>query len=200
MDINERHLDSSGSPGEPIRSASAWRPRGRRSRAGWLTVLVLGLALLSAGCGSSSSGAGSSSSNRTPTTATTPAARAKFVGHAGLAFGAFHRYVYHAFKTGSLGSRAQHNAAVVKAEAAVTAAAREVMLAKQAATGSTALRKLFAPLAALEPTLRGLATRLSHGHLTAADIKSANGQIAGVEQIGSAAGVRIFERAPALKQ
>jgi hypothetical protein len=174
--------------------------RRRRACAAALIGVVLTAGLVLAGCGTSSSissrATAAKASHRTPVTPTSPAERATFLGHAGLAFGAFHRYVYVPFRSGSLHNPAHQRLAAAQAGAAITAATREIMLAKQAAVGSTALRKLYAPLAALEPTLRALATNLHRGRVSGAAIKSANIEIAGVEQIGSAAGVKIFERTP----
>lgn len=175
----------------------------RRARAAALAAVLLAGALFVSACGTSATqpqATGAKVGHRTPVTSTSPAERARFVGHAGVAFGAFHRYVYVPFRSGSLVNPAHQRVAAVKAGAAIAAATREIMLAKQAAVGSTALRKLYGPLTSLEPTLRTLATNLQRGHVNPAAIRSANGEIAGVEQIGSAAGVRIFERAPALKR
>jgi hypothetical protein len=122
---------------------------------------------------------------------------ATFVGHAGLAFGIFHRYVYAPFRAGSLERPGRHKVVLAKAGAAAAAAAHEVVLAKQKAGQSTALRKLFGPLAALVPTLGGLATSLDRGHSDAAQIKLANGAIANIEKTGSVGGVKIAERVPA---
>jgi hypothetical protein len=172
----------------------------RRPAAACVLALIAALALLATGCGGSSSATRSSSTtvHRPPPTPTSPSERATFVGHAGLAFGTFHRYVYKPFKAGNLHNAAHNKVAFAKAAAATAATAHEVVAAKAAAGASTALRKLFAPLAALVPTLSGLATNLKHGHPDPADTKDANRAIASVEQIGSAAGVKISERAPAV--
>lgn len=72
-----------------------------------LPVLLVLLALTVAGCGSSSSSdsAASTSAAKT-TTASSPThlATAKFVLHAGLAFGAFHRYIYKPLRAGAFTS------------------------------------------------------------------------------------------------
>lgn len=122
---------------------------------------------------------------------------ARFTGHVGLAFGIFHRYVYAQLRGETLKGAAQRERAFAKASAAASAAARQVVLAKQSAEQSTALRKLFGPLAGLQSTLAGIATALHRGHSDAAGIKVANGSIAYIEQVGSVGGVKIVERAPA---
>jgi hypothetical protein len=171
----------------------------RRPACAFVLALIVALALLDTGCGGSSATQSSSTTvHRPPATPTSPGQRAMFVGHAGLAFGTFHRYVYKPFKAGNLRNSANNKLAFAKAAAATTATADEVVAAKQAAGASTALRKLFAPLAALAPTLGALETNLKHGHPDPADIKEANRAIASIKQIGSAAGVKISERAPAV--
>lgn len=166
----------------------------RRSTAGVLVVLLL--ALTAVGCGGSSASRSNSAARtgQTKTTPTSAAERAHFLGLAGPGLGIFHRYVYLPFKHGSLSA---NKAAMARAGTAAAAAAREVELAKEAAAGSTALRKLFAPLAAVVPTLTAVSARLNHGHPAPADIKAANAAIAGLEQAAAASGVPIRERAPA---
>jgi hypothetical protein len=174
--------------------------RSRRTALAAVITLVFTLSLLGAGCGgssSSSSASGSAGARHTQSVATSPAAMAKFVGHAGLAFGIFHRYVYKPFRAGALNDAVQPKLAFTKAGAAAAAASREVVLAKQDAQGSTALRKLYAPLAGLVPTLGNVAGRLDRGHPDPGGIKMTNGAIASIKQTARAAGVRIPERAPA---
>ena len=75
----------------------------------YVAVLLVMVALATAGCGSSSSStsssaAGASSSASTSTSSTPNVGRlptAKFVLHAGLAFGAFHHWIYKPFKAGA---------------------------------------------------------------------------------------------------
>lgn len=74
-----------------------------RSKANTVAALLVTLALVAAGCGSSSSStsapaassppasATSTPASTTSTTGTVKLAKTKFVIHAGLAFGAFHR-------------------------------------------------------------------------------------------------------------
>ncbi|MBV9943528.1 MAG: hypothetical protein JO262_15490 [Solirubrobacterales bacterium] len=121
---------------------------------------------------------------------------ARFTGHAGLAFGIFHRYV-NSLKGETLKTRAERKRAFGEASAAASAAAHQVVLAKENAAQSTALRKLFGPLAALQPTLGSVAAALGRGHLDPAEVSSANGAIANIEQAGAVGGVKIVERVPA---
>jgi hypothetical protein len=129
---------------------------------------------------------------RTRRTPTPPAELARFESRVSLAAGTFHQYVYTPFKSRQLRTKA----AMMNASAAAMASFNDVLQGKQAATGGTAVRSLFASLASLSATLNQIATRLHHGHADASDIRSANGAFAGLELEASAAHVKITERAP----
>jgi hypothetical protein len=109
----------------------------------------------------------------------------------GTAFGTFRRYVYTPFKTGRLVGNEINTAG-----SATFAMLHNVVDAKDAAGGGTAVRTLFASLAALTATSNELATKLDRGQLDSAGIKSVNGQIDSIERDAAAAGVPIRERAP----
>ncbi len=123
-------------------------------------VLVLVLPLLViAGCGpasSSSSPPGSTTSPTTsaaadpppsasdaapvdgtcPTTSTTSFAKTKFALHAGLAFGAFHRYLWKPYRAGTFGKGASGRVtAFVKGGLAALFVKREVRLAERGRQG-----------------------------------------------------------------
>jgi hypothetical protein len=161
-------------------------------------------ALLLVGCGGSSS---SSSSTSNPSQRdgsprqsadsgqAAKGSSAKLVKHTGIAFGIFKREIYMPYKAGKFTNRGHHKLALAKARAAVAASLREVVQAKQAAQGTTALRKLFIPLGALEVSLSGLASQLKHGRSDRLDIQAANTTIAGIKAAGSSSGLRITEQA-----
>jgi len=144
-----------------------------------ITILAIAaLALLGLGaCGSSkssSSGGGSNASQSSGAgqASTTPSgqpagssdrkvrlAKTKFVLHAGLAFGAFHRYIYKPFRSGRFagGGRVRKSVIVVKGAAAGLFAYHEVKLALTDAHSSPLLSKLVSPLTALSSGLQGIA-------------------------------------------
>jgi hypothetical protein len=134
------------------------------------------VALMGAGCGSKASTSSGSASNA-PATQTTPSthfAKTKFVLHAGLAFGAFHRYIYKPFKAGKFsGGLLHHKLATVKAALAAAFAYHEVKLALVDARSSKILSTLLAPLLALQTKLNSLTDRLKHGSADPAAIQSA---------------------------
>src|SRR5205807_538341 len=81
-------------------------------RSAVLLAVISCLALVAAGCGSKSS---SSTSGGTVSTSTTHLAKTKFVFHAGLAFGAFHHFVYKPFRAGDFKHPLSHKLTVAKA-------------------------------------------------------------------------------------
>lgn len=57
-------------------------------------------------------------------------AKTKFLLHAGLAFGAFHRYIYKPFKNGGFTPVSSHKLAIVKAGAAGLFAYHEIKISE----------------------------------------------------------------------
>jgi hypothetical protein len=172
-----------------------------------LTAALIGLALLSvSACGSSKStssstsgaAAGASSAQTVVPTKHIRFAKTKFLLHAGLAFGAFHRYIYKPFRAGAFSHPLQHKLALVKAAAAALFVVHELRKASEDAQSSALLRKLFSPLTALGATVAGLTAGLRAGHADAATLGSANGAIESIEHGASAAGASVKERAAPL--
>src|ERR1700759_2066432 len=97
-----------------------------------LVLCVFALAV--AGCGSANSSPTSSAATpaaTTPasTTPTTHLAKTKFVLHAGLAFGAFHRWIYKPAKAGELSHPLEHKLTTLKAALASAFVYHELKLA-----------------------------------------------------------------------
>ena len=133
-----------------MRTSSAPEPDGiggpdRRSHIGmWMAVAMVALIIGLAGCGGSSnqsSGSGGSGSG----TPHVHFAKTKFVLHAGLAFGAFHRYIYKPFRSGGFTPALKHKLAIVKAGAAALFAYHEIKIALVDAQSSATLSKLVSP-------------------------------------------------------
>jgi hypothetical protein len=158
------------------------RPTPSRLRVAATAIMLVG-ALALASCGSSGSNGSAGSGAGQTTTRHIAFAKTKFLLHAGLAFGAFHRYIYKPFRSGGFSPPTRHKAAIVKAGVAGLFAYHEAKIALQDAQASPALSKLVAPLTALQSQLSGLSTRLKSGSLDASGINAANGT---VNQVGSA--------------
>jgi hypothetical protein len=171
-----------------------------------VVVLLVMVALAAAGCGSSSSSsaAGGSSSGSTSTSSTPNVGRlptVKFVLHAGLAFGAFHRYIYKPFKAGAFsGGLFKHKLTVVKAGLAGLFVYHELKLAVMDAQASPKLAKLVAPVTALADKIKSIGSSVKSGKPDASSLSSANGDITSVSGLASAAGLPVRDQIPSAAQ
>ncbi len=162
----------------------------------FLSVVLVIAAVALAGCGSSSSG----SSSTTATTASSPSSlsTAKFVLHAGLAFGAFHRYIYKPIKEGKLSSPFSHKLTVLKAAAAAAFMAHEIKEAAADAQSSPALAKLVLPLTALAAGVKATVTSAKGGSVSTAQLEQGKSAIESIQTSAASSGATIAEQAPSL--
>jgi hypothetical protein len=176
-----------------------------------VTAVVASCGIALVGCGSSGSsssgsqasgGTTSTSQAGTSTTQKSHLATAKFVLHAGLAFGAFHHWIYKPFKAGNFtgGNLKNHKAAALKAALAGLFAYHELKLAFEDAKASPLLSKLAAPLTALGTKLKSLASGLKSGTLDPSAVESANGDTSTIGGLASGAGAAISEKVPSALQ
>ncbi len=159
----------------------------RTGARGGVLVLLLVAALALSACGSSHSSSSASSG------ATTHFAKSKFVLHAGLAFGAFHRWIYKPYRAGVLGHPLLHKLAFIKALAAGAFVIHEVKLARADAAQSRLLRHVVLPLTALGSSVALIHTALSHHQVDSGQITTANSAISSASSASSAAGQPITE-------
>jgi len=167
--------------------------------------LIVALALGLSACGStSSSGTGGSNGSASAggSQGQTSFAKTKFVLHAGLAFGAFHHFIYKPFKSGGLtgGGLFNHKFALVKAGLAGLFAYHEVKLALVDAQSSPLLRRLVSPLTALSAQLSSLGARLKGGSVDPTAIEATNSQVGTTNTASRAAGQVINEVTPSAAQ
>jgi hypothetical protein len=170
-------------------SSGRARTRVRRYRWSLPILLVLILAVGVAGCGSSTTSSGQTGSPHVHF------AKTKFVLHAGLAFGAFHRYIYKPFRSGGFTPPLSHKAAIVKAGVAALFVYHEVKIALVDARSSPLLSKLVSPLTALQNRLNALHQSLRGGHLDSKSINSANQAVSGIGSQSAHGGVPIHDLA-----
>ena len=133
-----------------------------------------------------------------PTSNTTSFAKTKFVLHAGLAFGAFHRYLYKPFKAGTFTSGGTAHKILVFAKAGTAALfiKREIRLSIEDVKASPLLCKaIAAPLGSLSNTISGAVTKLKSGDTSA--LTDANTAIASIEAQARQGGAAIAEVANA---
>ena len=176
-----------------------------------LLVMVVSLALmafLAAGCKSSSTAAVGSGASATaiagpsagPTSCPSDAsgfAKTKFVAHAALGFGAFHRYIYKPYRAGTFRSgRHGRLVAFIKAGLAALFIKREVRLAGAAAQNSPALCKLIlSPLRTVSETVQAAVSKLKQGDTSG--VGAVESAISQVKSQASSQGASIVENANA---
>lgn len=204
---SSNHLEGRGGESAASRlSAAARRISSCRSLVATMLVVAC-LAFTAGGCGSSSKSSSSSSSSGGSTPSQSSAAgsgkkihfaKTKFALHAGLAFGAFHRYIYKPLKAGDFKHPTQHKAALAKAAVAAAFAYHELKIALTDAQSSPTLSKLVSPLTALHQRLTDLHGQLKGGHFDPSQIDQVNGQISNLHQQSAGAGAKITERSPTL--
>ena len=170
-------------------------------RYGITVIAVVGVLTLGvAACGSSnssSSAASGSAPAAASTTSTTKFAKTKFVLHAALAFGAFHRWIYAPAKAGTLRHPFQHPLTAAKAALAAAFVYHELKLALADAQANPTLSKLVAPITALQNKVHALAGSVKSGGASQADVTDLNNAISSVKDQAASAGQTITEQVPA---
>lgn len=182
-------------------AASRTKPRSPRLRR-IATVLLLGATVAVAGCGSSTKIVSTTGSNGQVTSQTVPNvhfANTKFLLHAGLAFGAIHRYIYKPLRAGVLRSGAPGRIKVLlKGAAAALFAVHELKLAHEDALSSNLLRPLTNKIDGLGHKLAGLVGSLKHGSVNPAAIANSAAATGALGSASSGLGVGIKDISSAL--
>jgi hypothetical protein len=172
-----------------------------------LTILAASLALAAlastvAGCGSSTKTVAETSANGQVTTTTVPNihfAKTKFVLHMGLAFGAFHRYIYKPLKAGAFrGGAPGRVKALAKAVAAMAFAVHELKQANADALSDAKLRPLAQRIDALLGSFGSLGSGFSGGLADAGKIATAAGAVGALSSASGGLGVAIKDITPSL--
>jgi hypothetical protein len=164
-------------------------------------IAILGvLALGVAGCGSSnssSSTSGPAAGATTSATSTTKFAKTKFVLHAGLAFGAFHRWIYKPAKAGTLRHPFEHPLTAAKAALAAAFVYHELKLALADAQADPTLSKLVAPITGLQNKIKGVGSSVKSGGTSTSDAAGLENTISSIKNQAAGAGQAITEQTPA---
>lgn len=173
-----------------------------------LAVLVALLALLAA-CGgtttnSTASGGGTPSAGATPTggpsgacvsAGTSHLAKTRFLLHVGIAFGAFHRYIYNPYRAGSFkAGAAGRTAALAKAGASALVVAYEIKQAEKAAAQDPTLCHLLTPLTALSGAAAAIGPALTGGTFNPTQLLDLKNKIDEFKNNSSSSGAPITER------
>jgi hypothetical protein len=168
-------------------------------RIGLLAVLMA-LALGAAGCGTKTiTETGAGGKLTTATIANVHFAKPKFVLHAGLAFGAFHRYIYKPFRTGAFSAGTQGRLkALLKGGAAALFAVHELRIAREDALSDDRLRPLAERIERLLSSLDRLGHSLKHGSMNPSAILGTAGAVMSLGAASSGLGSVIKEVTPVL--
>jgi hypothetical protein len=165
-----------------------------------LTAVLGAIALSTAGCGTKTvTETGANGQLTTATIANVHFAKSKFVLHAGLAFGAFHRYIYKPFRAGAFRGGAQGRLkALFKGGAAALFAVHELRIAREDALSDDRLRPLAERIERLLGRLGSLGASLKRGAMNPAAIVGAAGAVSSLGTASSGVGTVIKEVAPVL--
>jgi hypothetical protein len=165
---------------------------------------------LTAGCGPNSNNTASASGASGGATSTSVVCqkvgsvnfdKTKFVFHAGLAFGAFHHFIYNRFKSGGFQSGASGRIKnLIEAGLAGLFVVHELKLVKADAESSPTLCHLVGPLDQAGAALTGLKDKLKNGSATQQDLDGVNNQINSAQQSFSNAGVPAPDQVPSASQ
>jgi hypothetical protein len=121
--------------------------------------------------------------------------KTKFVLHAGLAFGAFHRYIYKPFKAGSF-TGPDKVKTIAKAAVAALFVYHELNEALKQAQCSHTLQVLVSPITALLGTIKTATDTLKSGGLP--DISSLGNSFDQLGQTAATNGISIIDLAHSL--
>jgi hypothetical protein len=164
------------------------------------TVLLVIAALALAGCGTKTvTSTGSNGQVTTQTVKNVHFSNTKFLLHMGLAFGAFHRYIYKPLRDGALRSGAPGRIRVLlKGAAAAAFVVHELRLAHEDALSSDQLRPLANKLDSLTARISGLIAGLKNGSASPAAISGASSATNALGATSSGLGFHISDIAHAL--
>jgi hypothetical protein len=138
-----------------------------------LALLIAAITLVLAGCGDKTKEVTTTNSSGETVTQTVPDvhfAKTKFVLHGGLAYGAFHRYIYKPYKAGSFKKGGpKHKRSIAKAVAATAFIVHELKEMNRAALSDDDLRPVAQKIGNILPSLTSLAAALRGGNLGTLD-------------------------------
>jgi hypothetical protein len=168
-------------------------------------VLMIGLVLVglvsASGCGPSSSSSATNSASASASAVPGGACqqvgsvnfdKTKFVLHAGLAFGAFHHFIYAPYKVGTL----RGVGALAKAGLAGLFTVHELKLAKADAESSPTLCHLAAPFDKASAAISSSTHQIKNGKASSQDIEGLNNDVNAVQRGAAADGVPAPDRVP----
>jgi hypothetical protein len=126
----------------------------------------------------------------------------KFIFHAGLAFGAFHHFIYLPFKAGKFtsGSIFSKLKNYLEAGAAALFVYHETKLALADAQQNKVLKLLVSPITAVVAVFATIVAKVKGHSLDAATVTSAETQVGSIESLSAKNGSSITEALPTVSQ
>lgn len=147
---------------------------------------------------SAAGGATASASGQCAAAGSKSFAKTRFLADAGLAFGAFHRYVYKPLKSGGFSKgTAGRVKTFLKAGLAAAFVLNRLNAAKDNAQADPTLCKLVPDFSAAGASLSGLVAKLTGGGGAAA-LAQTNGAFSGLSSKLSSAGTSVADKVPAI--
>lgn len=165
-----------------------------------LLLVLMALALGAIGCGTKTvTETAANGQLTTATIANVHFAKTKFVLHAGLAFGAFHRYVYEPFRAGTFRAGARGRLkALLEGGAAALFAVHELRIAREDALSDDRLRPLAERIERLLSRLDSLGHSLKSGSMSSSSILDTASAVTSLGGASSGLGTVIKEVTPVL--
>lgn len=126
----------------------------------------------------------------------------KFIFHAGLAFGAFHHFIYLPFRAGKFtsGGFLSKLKAYVVAGGAALFVYHETKLALEDAQQNKALKLLVSPLTAVVAAFNTIVAKIKSHNLDTGTVTSAEAAVTTIESQAKGSGSSISEAIPTAKQ
>ena len=157
-------------------------------------------AVVGAGCGTKTiTQTGANGAVTTKSVPNVHFAKTKFVLHVGLAFGAFHRYIWKPFRAGVFAKPLTHKLALVKAALATAFVIHELKIAYADAQSSPTLSKLVSPITALKNKIDSLVAQFKAGQYDPTKINAAQTATGSLSSLSAGAGAAVKDLpAPAL--
>jgi hypothetical protein len=136
------------------------------------------------------------SAGECPTHDTRAFAKTRFVADAGLAAGAFKRWIYTPYEHGAFKKGADGRVkAIAKAAAAGAFVVSRLLAAKKNAQANPTLCRIaVAPITRLTNSIKGLVTRSRNGDLNASDVKASDGSFDQFRSSASSVGAAYKEQ------
>lgn len=165
-----------------------------RRLAGFVASSACALVLVASGCGGATETTTTNAAGQTVVTCKIHFAKTKFLLHAGIAAGAFYRYIYNPYRAGAFKKGAPgRTKALAKAAASGLVVVHELKVAaRDARCDGSALKKLAGPISALLNSVTSLKGLASGGALGA--IGTAGTEFQRLQTASAAAGATIKQR------